>query len=223
MALKIRLTDAEHKKLSAHQLSYYVREGDGWRLDVESSEEADKAELLAVRAELKELRRAAHERAELFGTPDLDVQRQRLAEALEVAENGMTDAQFAEVTAQHEAAFAERCAEIESEHNERVAPILAELRTQRAGRTIVAAMVRGGVRPDSMHLLRPHIEQSIRVEGDHAHPTITVLDESGNPRIAADGNAVSIDQLLLEWRLLDPALSVCFTPTGNDRNGNGPH
>jgi hypothetical protein len=225
MALKYRLTDAEHKALSTERMAMYVQDGDGWRVDVESAEECDRRDLLATRTQLRELKAAKHARDELFGTSDADEQRRRFAQAEQIAAADMTNEQFAAARSAQDATFEARVAEIEGAHAEVCAPILRQIRERRVATEIDAALARGRVRADSLHLLRPHVVEAIRVEGnDPDQPlTISVLGKDRQPRIRPDGTAIGLDDLIAEWRILDASKKICFEPDGNDRNGSGPH
>jgi hypothetical protein len=225
MALKYKLTDAEHKALDTERMSYYKRGDDGWwTLDLESDEESDKAELVANRDEIRTLKAAKRHRDEVFGTSDPDEQRRRMAQAEQTLADGISPAQFEKITADAEAAFQAKCTEINERSAEVCAPIIAQLRQHRTESEIVSAMRRNGVRVDSMNLLKPHVMERVRTEGDDPSAfKITVTDENGNARVRPDGVAYSVDELLTEWRILDPFKKICFEPSPpSSNNGHGP-
>jgi hypothetical protein len=55
-----------------------------------------------------------------------------------------------------------------------------------------------------------HIAPRVRCELDGPGLRVSVLDESGNPRIREDGKAVSLPELLREIQINDEDLSLAF-------------
>lgn len=219
--MKYRINDAEHAALDASRQADYVRDGHGWRLDVEPEDTTGlKNAFAATKAENARLREelaaaiADREAGSGDNTASIELLEKRLAEI--EARVAAQQADFEATTAAREAeqikALAERTAEIEKHECKSDTAVL----DYEVDREIRAAH-------GYPELLADRVKRLVKVVRDEnaRHGRVVVaVDDAGEIMLDPTGAPLTLARTIQELKLFDPALAVAFEPSGNG-NGNG--
>jgi len=168
MALKKKITKAEHEALAAHFKSEYVEDGDGYRLDVEGEE--DTGALLRAKTRETELRKEAE--ANLKKLQDAESERQRQLDTLTESE-----ARKAGDIATLEKGWQAKLDTQKTEYEAKLGKVGKFVDTTL--RDNVAIKLAGELSPKHSALLLPHIKARIGVDSTGDEPKTVILGADG--------------------------------------------
>lgn len=209
MALKAKISKAEHDKLPDALKSEYKADGDNFVLDVEGAE--DPAELRRARDREKEAARVAREEA--------DAAKKRAEEAeAKLADGEQTDARKKGDIAALEKSWKDKADKIEKDGKEAADKLRGQMRNllvRDKARELAEAI------STAPELILPHIESRLSAEFEGDMPTTRVLDVDGKP------SAASVDDLRKElvatpkFAAIIKASSASGGGAGNGGGSNG--
>lgn len=174
MALKKKLTKAEHEKLSEHLKAEYIEDGDGFRLDVDGEE--DTGALKRAKDREAQLRREAET---------------KLREAQEQLEAlGTDDARKKGDIATLEKSWQKKLDDQKAEYDGKLSKLTGHTTKSLVDNVALSIATKISNAPA---LILPHIRGRLQADFEGDEPKTRVLDKDGKP------SAMTIDELSAEF------------------------